>query len=48
MNIRKLPAGHKASENAITLTQQWGFFDLKPGETFARHFFQEVFVRRQG
>jgi len=45
-NIRKLPIGQKASEQAVLLARQWGF-DLDPGETFVRSFCKEVFVRRQ-
>ena len=45
-NIRKLPIGQKASEQAVLLARQWGF-DLDPGETFVRPFCKEVFVRRQ-
>jgi len=45
-NIRKLPAGQKASDSAIVLARQWGY-DLDPGETFVRPFCKEVFVKRQ-
>ena len=45
-NIRKLPIGQKASENAVLLARQWGY-DLDPGETFVRPFSKDVFVRQQ-
>ena len=40
--IRKLPAGHKASEEAKELAESLGY-DLDSNETYVRPFIKQVF-----
>ena len=40
--IRKLPAGHKASEEARELAESLGY-DLEANETYVRPFIKQVF-----
>lgn len=43
--IRNLPEGHKASEGAKALAEQYGY-ELGENQTFVRPFIKQVFVRK--
>lgn len=43
--IRTLPDGHKASNEAKALAEQYGY-ELAPNQTFVRPFIKQVFVRK--
>lgn len=45
--IRTLPEGHKASDEAKALAEQYGY-ELAPNQTFVRPFIKQVFVRKTG